>query len=259
MIQDKAEIVSNKVVGAGYYRMALKSHLIVKDAKPGQFVHIRVSEGNDPLLRRPFSMHSLDDNETFSILYETKGRGSGLLARKKAREVLDIIGPIGHGFNLSARFKRIVLVGGGIGVAPLLMAAQEALRHKARVTLLLGARKKDHLLCVADFKSMGCDVKMITDDGSSEKKGYVTDLLEPVLTGAGKGPAVVLACGPYQMMRRAAIIAGIYDIPCQVSLEESMACGIGACRGCAVMTKNGYKRVCADGPVFAATEIEWID
>lgn len=259
MIQDKVEIVSNKVVGERYYRMTLRSHRIVKDARPGQFVHIRAGQGYEPLLRRPISIHSLDDKETFSILYEVAGVGTASLAGKKAGQDIDIIGPAGNGFGYYKGLKRLILVGGGIGVAPLLFAAQEGLRRKLETVMLIGARNRDCLLCVADFKTLGCAVETITDDGSSGREGYVTDLIEEAIINRGTGPALVLACGPRPMMRRAAVTTGLYDVPCQVSLEESMACGIGTCLGCAVKTAEGFKRVCADGPVFAAGEIAWDD
>ncbi len=259
MIQEEIEIISNKVVGEGYYRMALRSRRLVKEALPGQFVHIRVGSGYEPLLRRPISIHSLDDKETFSILYEVVGSGTEELARKKAANTIDVIGPAGNGFEFYEGKKRLILVGGGIGVAPLLFAAQEGLRRRMDITMLIGAKDRDRLLCVADFKTLGCAVETSTDDGSAGRQGYVTDLLEEAMVGGGAGPASIFACGPKPMMRRAAVTAGLYEVPCQVSLEESMACGIGMCLGCAVMTIEGYKRVCADGPVFAAREIAWDD
>lgn len=257
MIQDKVEVISNKVVGKGYYRMALRSHRIVKEAKPGQFVHIRVADSPYPLLRRPISIHSLDDNETFSILYEVSGEGTDLISRTKNGQSLDVIGPLGSGFSFAANIKRLILVGGGIGVAPLLFAAQTGLRRKLEVTALVGARTRDCLLCAADLKNLGCQIEAITDDGSSGREGFVTDLVEEAIVGRGKGPAAVMACGPRPMLHRTAVAAGLYDVPCQVSLEEYMACGVGTCLGCSVMTRGGYKRVCADGPVFPAEDIVW--
>lgn len=257
MIQDKVEIVSNKVVGEGCYRIGLRSHRIVKEAQPGQFVHIRVNDAVQPLLRRPLSIHSLDDNETFSLLYEVSGEGTEILSHNKPGHTIDVIGPLGSGFSFDAGLKRVILVGGGIGVAPLLLAAQKALSRKLQTIVLIGAKTKERMLCVADFKNLGCEIETITDDGSSGSEGYVTDLVEQAIVSRGKGPAVVMACGPRQMLRRTAVAAGLYDVSCQVSLEEAFACGIGACLGCVVMTENGYKRVCADGPVFPAEEIVW--
>ncbi len=239
--------------------MALRSHRIVKGARPGQFAHIRVGSGYEPLLRRPISIHSIDDKETFSILYEVVGAGTSIMAGKKAGQTIDVIGPSGRGFDYYEGKKRLILIGGGIGVAPLLFAAQEGLRRKMEVILLIGARNRDRLLCVADFKTIGCAVESITEEGDTGREGYVTDLLEEAIVNRGSGPASVMACGPRPMMRRAAVTAGLYEVPCQVSLEESMACGIGMCLGCAVKTVDGFKRVCADGPVFKAGEIAWDD
>lgn len=257
MIQDRVEVVSNKVVGEGYYRMALRSHRIVKEARPGQFVHIRVRDEAYPLLRRPISIHSLDDNETFSLLFEVKGEGTDVLSRTRPGHSLDVIGPLGAGFMYADGIKRLILVGGGIGIAPLLFAAQTGIRRKLEVIVLIGAKTRDYLLCVADFKNLGCEIETITDDGSSGLEGYVTDLVEEAIVGHGKGPATVMACGPRPMLRRTAVAAGLYDVSCQVSLEEAFACGVGSCLGCTVMTTDGYKRVCADGPVFSAEDVVW--
>lgn len=256
MIQDAVEIISNKVVAEGFYRMAVRSHRLAKQSKPGQFVQIKVANGTEPLLRRPISIHGLEDRDAPVFLYQVKGPGTAALAAKKAGDKLDIIGPIGHGFTVDARYKRVILAAGGIGVAPLMYLAQEYKAKGADVTVLIGARNKDSLLCASDYKSLGCTVMTVTDDGSSGLKGYTTDLLEGAITG-GKGLAAVFACGPKPMMKRAAVVAGLYDVECEVSLEEHMACGIGACLGCAVMTRDGYKRVCADGPVFRAKDVEW--
>lgn len=257
-MQDKVEIVSNNIVGEDCFRMALNCHLIVKDAKPGQFVHIRPGAGNDPLLRRPMSIHSVDDRDTFSVLYRVTGQGTAMLAELKAGNSLDVIGPLGAGFTVDKKSRRAILVGGGIGAAPLLYLAQSCLAKQMSVIILLGASTRDSLLAVADFKALGCVVKVTTEDGSAGVRGYVTDLLEPALM-EGAGPVAVFACGPVAMMHRAGTMAGIYDVPCQVSLEERMACGVGACLGCVVATEDGYRRVCADGPVFNAGEIEWPD
>lgn len=236
--------------------MTVRSHRLAKDAKPGQFVQIKVNDGTEPLLRRPISIHGLVDRDAMAFLYQTKGAGTAAMAARRAGEKLDVIGPIGKGFTVDSRYKRVILAAGGIGVAPLMFLAQQYKAKGAEVTVLIGARSKDVLLCASDFKSLGCVVMTVTDDGSDGSKGYTTDLLEPVLT-SGKGLAAVFACGPKPMMKRAAIVAGLYDVECEISLEERMACGIGACLGCAVMTNDGYKRVCADGPVFKAKDIEW--
>jgi dihydroorotate dehydrogenase electron transfer subunit len=258
MIQENVEIISNKIVAEGFYRLTIRSHRIAKDAKPGQFVQIKVTDGPEPLLRRPISIHGLDDRDAVAFLYQVRGVGTAALAGRKAGERLDVIGPIGRGFTVDSRYKRAILTAGGIGVAPLMFLAQQYRAKGSEVTVLIGARSKDLLLCSPDFKKLGCRVMTVTDDGSGGEKGFVTDLLEPALTG-GKGLAAVFACGPRQMMKRSSVIAGLYDMECEVSMEERMACGIGACLGCAVMTSDGYRRVCADGPVFKARDIIWTD
>lgn len=256
MIQDNLEIISNRVVGDGFYRMTVRSHKLAKEARPGQFAHIKVGAGLEPLLRRPISIHGLDDRDAVAFLYQVKGAGTNALAAKKVGETIDAIGPMGNGFTVNERISRVILVAGGIGAAPLMFLAQRYRATGTPVTVLLGARTKDCLLCLADFKSLGCAVIVTTDDGSHGQRGYVTDVLEQQIA-TGPGPAAIFACGPVMMMRRVGTIAGLYDVRCEVSLEERMACGVGACLGCAVMTTAGYKRVCADGPVFIAEEIIW--
>jgi dihydroorotate dehydrogenase electron transfer subunit len=254
--QDIVPVVANKLVGDGFYRLTVRSHRLAADAKPGQFAELRIGDGVEPLLRRPLSIHALDDRDAVSFLYQVKGRGTAALSRLKTGDELDLIAPLGAGFAVEERYKRVILVGGGIGIAPLMFLAQAYRAKGGAVTALIGAQTKDCLLCRSDFHSLGCDVVVTTDDGSHGHRGYVTDILEEHLS-AGAGPVAVYACGPPLMMRRTSTIAGLYDVRCQVSLEEKMACGIGVCLGCAVLTTGGYKRVCADGPVFEAGEIIW--
>lgn len=258
MFLERAEIVSNQVVAPGYYKMVLASERIAKKVKPGQFVHIRCSESYQPLLRRPFSIHSQIDGQTFSLLYQVVGTGTALLSQKKPRQSLDVLGPLGQGFETYPQDERAILVGGGIGVAPLLFLAQQLLKGKKQVILLLGAKTKDRLLAVSDFKSLDVEVTVTTEDGSAGSRGIVSDLFEQtLLTTDRPRKTTIYACGPEAMLARITTISLIYDFPCQVCLEEMMACGVGACLSCVVATKQGYRRVCAEGPVFDGGEIEW--
>lgn len=265
MKQLKAKILSNKKVSAGFYKMELASNYLAKASRPGQFVEIRCSRLVDPLLRRPLGVHRIW-TRGIDLLYEVTGKGTAILSERRAGEELDVIGPLGNGFDLSLASDTNILVAGGIGVAPLAALAESlgAKEHK-KIYVLIGAGTKSHIMCDAEFKSMGCDVRLSTDDGSRGYKGRVTEPLVKLLDKCKLEtylPAfrrvTVYACGPTAMLKVVSRIALERGIPCQVSLEERMACGIGVCLGCPVKTKVGsYKMVCKDGPVFNAEELAW--
>jgi dihydroorotate dehydrogenase electron transfer subunit len=173
-------------------------------------------------------------------------------------EDIDIIGPLGNGFNLNTSKDLAIVVGGGAGVAPLLSLAKE-LKNKAKaVYALIGANNINSVVCEEDFKSLGIETTVSTDDGTYGIKGLISDVLLNVI-GSKLSPAnsCIYACGPRPMVKALENISAQYKIPCQVSLEEWMACGIGACNGCIVKTKQGYKKVCSDGPVFNVEDILW--
>ncbi len=281
MIQAKIKIIKNIEVTENYYKIVLLSKPIAKQAKPGQFVHVRVSDKFDPLLRRPLSVHRVN-GENFEILYEVKGKGTKILSQREPGEYLDVIGPLGNGFvfretrNQSTETRNI-LVAGGIGVAPLVFLA-ERLRNlqtpacrqarpnsKLQTLVLIGANTKHKVLCVDEFKKLGCRVQVATDDGTVGFKGRVTQLLEKILRGTrNEERGTIYACGPDAMLESLAKITKLYKLECQVSLENFMGCGIGACLGCVVKigrtTHNAqrttiYQRVCKDGPVFDINKI----
>jgi dihydroorotate dehydrogenase electron transfer subunit len=241
--QIKAKIISNRRLSENYRLLEFESGLIAKHAVAGQFVNIRVSDGAVPLLRRPISIHGVKALK-IKIIYEILGPGTQILASRKPGEFLDIIGPLGNGFNYRAMVKsgraRNILIAGGLGVAPL---------------VLIGAKTKKGILCSREFKALGCELKIATDNGSRGFKGKVTDLFKAVLEQAK--PAQIFSCGPQPMLKAVAQIARDCKINAQFSLEEHMACGIGACLGCVVATKGGYKTVCKDGPVFSSEELIW--
>ena len=243
-------------------------------AKPGQFVHIRIEDSLDPLLRRPLSIHDIAAHQkggllSCRILYEIVGKGTALLAEKKALSELDILGPLGNGFDMKklakAKASEIFLVAGGMGVAPLYyLAKQLVTRHQSPVTskiiVLIGGRTREHVLCEKEFKALGCDVHVSTDDGSKGFKGRVTELLRKQLSQVpGSKSQVICACGPKPMLAALAGFGRGQGISVQVSLEEFMGCGLGACLGCVIRTTSGYKRICHDGPVFDAGDIIWTE
>jgi dihydroorotate dehydrogenase electron transfer subunit len=211
------------------------------------------------------------------------GEGTQILSQRRKGEFLQVIGPLGNGFSYRSQGQEVrrssVLVAGGMGVAPLIFLAEKLReiqnpKSKIQNTVLIGAKTKNQILCEKEFKSCGYEVKIATDDGSKGFKGKVTELLRDILASSFKLQAsskhitkpvacslqplvAIYACGPKPMLKEIAMLSRKYNIPSQVSLEEHMACGIGACLGCAVNTKQGYKRVCQDGPVFFADEIAW--
>ena len=260
MIQAKSKVLDNRRFKGNYWHAVFESPFIASRAKPGQFLNIKLSNGLKPFLRRPFSIHNISGSK-LEILYEVLGEGTKILSGKKKGDYLDIIGPLGTGFDYKVRMERAVsreiVVAGGIGVAPVYFLAKE-IKSKNKV-VLIGARTKDQVLCEKEFRALGCDIKIATDDGSSGFKGRVTDLLRKILSDKPdtKSSARIYACGPRPMLKTVADIAQKNNILAQVSMEEHMSCGIGACLGCVVKTKKGLERVCKEGPVFAARDLIW--
>jgi dihydroorotate dehydrogenase electron transfer subunit len=269
----KLEILSNVILKEDHYLLELSAPQDFKEALPGQFVHCRIEDSCDPLLRRPLSLHDVDFSAKqglgiVRVLYKAVGRGTQLLASRKPSMSLDVLGPLGKGFDLKTldTKKKIFIVAGGIGVAPLFfLAKQLAARSSGRpvagkVVVLVGAKTKEQVLCEKEFKKLGCDVHISTDDGSKGFKGRVTDLLKELLPStlpAGRQALTICACGPKPMLAVVADLAKKNNCQAQVSLEEFMGCGLGACLGCVIRTTSGYQRICHDGPVFDAGEILW--
>lgn len=252
--QLKARILYNKRIKDVFWHCAFRASGLAAKVKPGQFVNIRLTDGFQPLLRRPFSVHAAAGVE-FTVMYQVVGEATALFSRQKAGTLLDIIGPLGNGFTLTPLSQaKPLLVAGGMGVAPLAFLAERLTR---KPLVLIGAKTKTQVLCEKDFIDADCSVKIATDDGSRGFKGYVSELLEKELSVRGDKPPAIYACGPNPMLKEVARIALARRIPAQLSLEEHMACGIGACLGCAVNTKSGFRRVCKEGPVFTAGELIW--
>ena len=266
MKQLSVKILENKKVAQGFYKMRLGSAYLAKNSKPGQFVEIKCSDGDEVLLRRPLGVHRIL-NGGIEVLYEVIGKGTELLSRKRPGDTIDVIGPLGNGFfvkrNTKHEKRTTILVAGGVGVAPFVALAENLRRNKYDVTVMIGAKTKSRILCEDEFKLFGCEVKITTEDGSKGHKGFVTDLLR---TTNNERRTTIYACGPVAMLKTVAKIAEAKRVPCQVSMEERMACGVGVCLGCPVRvrtnneqrtTNDEYKMVCKDGPVFDAKEIAW--
>ncbi|MBU1005983.1 MAG: dihydroorotate dehydrogenase electron transfer subunit [Candidatus Omnitrophica bacterium] len=255
----KATILSNVKVKGDYYKIILDAVYIAKHAKPGQFVQVRCASGTEILFRRPFSIHRARSGK-IEMLYEVVGKGTEVLSCKRSGECVDVLGPLGNGFTLlppSTLHPSPILIAGGIGTAPLVFLAEELAKRKIKPIVLIGARTKSLILCEKDFKKAGADVKIATDDASRGYKGFVSGLLEEVIKkGKYSQGAKVYCCGPDPMMKSIASICLKHGLKCEVSLEETMACGIGACLGCVVKLKNGEQKLaCKDGPVFDAEKL----
>jgi len=257
----KIKIIKNYKIKENYFKIVLSNPYLAKNSQPGQFLNIKIDE--DIFLRRPFSIHRVKGNN-LEILYEVVGKGTETLSKKKKGEYLDVIGPLGNGFNYQlpiTNYQLPILVAGGIGVAPLAFLAQklkEIPNSKSQIPIvLIGAKNKNKVLGEEEFKRWGFEVKIATDDGSRGFKGNVSDLLKHILSTMNYELSTIYACGPYPMLKEIAKIAKDYKIQAEVSLERHFACGIGICLGCVIETKQGQKRVCKDGPVFKTEEIIW--
>ncbi|NQU95707.1 MAG: dihydroorotate dehydrogenase electron transfer subunit [Candidatus Omnitrophica bacterium] len=257
MKQFYAKVISNQRIAPDHFILSFKTpHAMAKKVKPGQFFKIKVNNSSKPLLGRPFSVHKAGNNK-IEILYKIVGEATRILSTKKSGNILDILGPLGNGFDTGLSGPAI-LVGGGHGVAPLVELAKKFANHNIKPVVFIGARTKKHIVCDKDLRKLGAQVHVVTEDGSKGRKGLVTELLKNKITGKNlKKPVTIYACGPKPMLMAVGKLAKDYKIPCRISLEEYMACGIGTCLGCAVKTRGGYKMVCKDGPVFDAKEIVW--
>ena len=265
----KVKILSKEKVAPNIFLIKLSAPSVAQEALPGQFIHIKCSKDNYPLLRRPLSIHRIDKEKgEIFILFQAVGEGTKILADRTIGDDLDITGPIGNGFNIYPESRKIMIVGGGIGVAPLLALGEESIRQGKEVRVLISALKKELVIGEESFKILGAKVDVATDDGSYQFKGLVTDLLERIIK-EGWLANQIFACGPKPMLKKISEITLPANINYQVSMEERMACGIGACLGCVckIKTKDKrkyrvkyeYKRVCIDGPVFSGNEVVWDD
>lgn len=261
-----AGVVKNEEVGPDIYRLTIRAPEIAAHGQPGQFVMLRSGRGLDPLLSRPFSLHrTLADDGCFQVLFKVLGQGTGRLAGLPTGSPIGVVGPLGRGFDLTnlPATGGLGLVGGGLGMAPLLFLAQELRRRMPTLPLeiLLGARNRRELEAVqAEFRLLGLEPGVATDDGSLGHHGLLPELLAAEWMRAPGAIKRVYCCGPWPMMAVVADQCRQHAWPCQVSLETMMACGFSACLGCAVnkaSSAHDYWHVCKDGPVFDASEIVW--
>jgi len=251
--QETSVILSNREILPGIFKLTINYGGPLEDCRPGQFFMIKVGQGQAHLLRRPISLHQAADGQ-LHFLFAVVGEGTRWLAGRKPGEDLDILGPAGNGFSLTAGERNLLLVAGGMGIAPCYFLADQALWQGCRVKLLAGARSDEQLL-PADYFPAGVEYLVATEDGSRGEKGLVTGLLSRHSAWADH----IFICGPLPMFKAiaknaATLLAGK---PTDVSLEVRMGCGMGLCYSCTVKTARGLEKVCQDGPVFNIRDVDW--
>lgn len=270
-MQFTAMILDNAEVSPGYWRMRMTVPREMTAARPGQFVMVRVNPSIDPLIRRPFGIFDVGvalpaytgavEQPYLEILYRVVGKGTGMLSALHETDLLDILGPLGAGFENGPAGEEKLIVGGGVGLAPLYLLAKELVKDSP-VRLFAGGKTKDDVLCITEFERLGVECYTATEDGSLGECGLVTTVLESRLN-ATNNKGRIFACGPHGMLKAVAAIAAQRNVPCQVSLEGYMACGMGACLGCVcqgvghTQETPDYRCVCTEGPVFEAADLKW--
>ena len=238
--------MSNEVIAERVYRMVLRGE--TEGIRPGQFVEIAVPEC---YLRRPISVCDIE-GDTMTLVYKVVGKGTALMAQMKAGENLDILTCLGNGYDLSKAGDEVLLVGGGVGVPPLVYAAKELRKQGKSVRVVMGFNNRSEVFAEQTFAALGCEVEVCTMDGSYGTKGVVTD--SRFLNPDSRFPMpYYYACGPLPMLKALIGKAGTHG---EVSMEERMGCGVGICVGCSIETKDGIKRVCKEGPVFNAETLK---
>lgn len=256
-LQRSGVVRANRRLADTLFLLDIESKDIASDLGPGQFIHVRIPGMDAHILRRPFSVYQVDRAKgTMSILYQTVGEGTRHLSTLQAPFSVDIIGPIGNCWEVPASAQDILLVAGGVGAAPLYIFAEQLIAAGKKVDVVLGAQTKDALVALDPYESLlGCEPYCATDDGSWGYHGFCTGVVNELVES--KHYDWVACCGPEPMMKTVAEITLDKQIPTSISLEKRMACGIGACLSCVVMTTSGYKRSCVDGPIFDASEVVW--
>jgi dihydroorotate dehydrogenase electron transfer subunit len=273
-----AQIAFNRPVSSTYRHLGVAAPGFSRALSPGQFVMVRPPLVVDPLLPRAFSIYRISQGEEgapiVEILYKVLGKGTQYLAQIDPGQAVEILGPLGNRFTVPETVETAVLVAGGIGVPPIAALAMEVVKGQRRLEVFLGGKTAADILCVQDFEGVGATLHITTEDGSKGTRGVITDLLEPFLESFGDpatrqlgnqaGPSrlAIFTCGPPGMLAAVSRVAEGRGVPCQTSVEANMACGFGACMGCAIEVRSSgpgpaYKLVCKDGPVFDSRDLVW--
>jgi dihydroorotate dehydrogenase electron transfer subunit len=247
------KIIEYKRISNDFFTLNLSANEKLPELKPGQFVQVKVEGSSETFLRRPISIHDADFEEnTIKVLIQIAGKGTEALSKLRKGDLLNIIYPLGNSFSLPVLGDKVLLIGGGCGIAPLLYLGKYLKSRGYSTDVLLGFRSKERVIEYEEYLEIG-NVFLTTEDGSLGEKGYVTS--HSVLAGLGYDR--IYCCGPDSMMKAVAKYSRINNIPCEVSLENLMACGIGACLCCIVDTVKGNLCTCIDGPVFNINDLKW--
>ena len=259
--QMQVKLIEKSQLTKDIYHFKVKADEIVKEARPGNFIEIRITDQTEPFLRRPISIYNLDkENGILEFIFQVKGKGTEILSKREVGENIDIMGPLGFGtFKLEGR-KNISILGGGIGIFPLYELAKEAKQNNMQVNTYLGFRNKEYVVLENEFQNVSDKLTITTDDGTYKQKGFAIDFLKQDIEN--NKIDCIYACGPLPMLRAIRELAIQKNLDCQISLEERMGCGIGLCLGCAVKKAESpkdapeYYHVCKGGPVFQAKDVE---
>ncbi|MCA9771840.1 MAG: dihydroorotate dehydrogenase electron transfer subunit [Myxococcales bacterium] len=258
----KHEILYNRPLGAGNFLMGVRHPDLAAGAKPGQFVMVKVADEYDPLLRRPMAVYRVPEPDVAEVLYKVVGRGTAILAEKRAGARIDVLGPLGRGFTMTPPEGEALVVTGGVGIASVVYPAQGLPREQ--VVSFYGGRSKADLVEAEVLAAASRAIYYATDDGSHGHAGFVTEPFEAYLADMEpdlRARSRVLCCGPEAMMVRVAAIARRHGVgACELALERHMGCGVGACLGCIVpKVGGGYMTICTVGPVVESSRIRWED
>ncbi|MBI3602350.1 MAG: dihydroorotate dehydrogenase electron transfer subunit [Candidatus Omnitrophica bacterium] len=251
-IQNTYRVISNEKLCPQFWRLSFEAPALAREIQPGQFVHIRAGETLEPFFRRPFSVYRAQ--RYVEIVYEPIGLGTRLLAAKQKNDTIDVLGPLGTPFVLPpAGIKQVAMIAGGIGIAPMLILSDILKKKKYEMLLLYGGRTRGHVYPMKEFKDNGVKVYIATDDGSAGVKGRVSVLFDKI--SRDSSTTFIYTCGPSVMMKAVQDFAVKHQLKGQAACEEVMACALGACLGCSIQTKHGYKTVCYDGPAFDLEDV----
>lgn len=254
---ENGTILENVEVGKDIWLMSVKAPAIAEKSLAGQFVNIRIHDCYEPLLRRPISLHGIDKEKgILKFLYLVVGKGTAMMTKMEAGKTIDLLGPLGKGFSLDFSGKKALVIGGGIGSAPLYPVLKGILANGKEATLILGAYSKESIVGLSFYENLGVTVKVATEDGSMGQQGFVTKIAEDELkTGAYD---FIYTCGPIPMLKAVETLAEKYQVQGELSTEAHMGCGLGICLSCAAKGKDGKNRkVCQDGPVFRLGDLSY--
>jgi dihydroorotate dehydrogenase electron transfer subunit len=247
------KVVENKYLNKDFFILELTGDNKIPELRPGQFAQVRVDGSTETFLRRPISIHDVDyEKNTFKLLIQIAGKGTETLSRLKKGDSINLIYPLGNSFSMPLSDERVLLVGGGCGIAPLLFLAKHLKANGCVPDILLGFRNKDRIIEFEEYSRIG-KVYVTTEDGSMGEKGYVTSHSAFSKQKYNR----ICCCGPDSMMKAIGAYSKDRNIACEVSLENLMACGIGACLCCIVDTVKGNLCTCIDGPVFNVNDLKW--